>query len=433
MFVEIGPKPVLLGMGRECLMGTEGQKLWLPSLRSRKPDWLQILESLGQLHLQGVEINWLGFDGDYSRQKVVLPTYPWQRRRYWITDIKQYKKFLVSEPQKVQQQVQSKVSEPQKVQQQVQSNGKSNSEKVKIRLPSLNMVSTPKANIQERPKRKLTVKSTAKSKMTPQENLQPVTSLKSKIETSNISTATSIKNMDMDINQIKETLKEKLAEALYVEPSEIIEDQKFIDSGLDSIIGVEWITAINRHYGLDIKATKLYDYPTLLELTNYIAETLQKQEQVPVETPQVKTETQESVSDSEEKLKEELRSILNRVAKKELSAQEANQMIQELKEQLKKKGKKQEVSQPLKHEPQNGGQKEKVLQLIIKYTREVAPELEKVPLGATHSLKNLGIDSASRAEIIMMIMEDLSLNVPRIELAGANNIGELAEIFAAKL
>ncbi|NEP57568.1 MAG: acyl carrier protein [Symploca sp. SIO2G7] len=77
--------------------------------------------------------------------------------------------------------------------------------------------------------------------------------------------------------------------------------------------------------------------------------------------------------------------------------------------------------------------KEQVLQLIKKYTREVAPELEEVPLEATDSLKNLGIDSVNRAEIIMMVMEELSLNIPRIELAGANNMGELADLFVAKL
>ncbi|MGD1713004.1 acyl carrier protein [Hydrocoleum sp. CS-953] len=77
--------------------------------------------------------------------------------------------------------------------------------------------------------------------------------------------------------------------------------------------------------------------------------------------------------------------------------------------------------------------KEQILNIIRKYTREIAPELEEVPLEPTDSLKNLGIDSVNRAEIIMMVMEDLSLNIPRIELAGANNIGELADLFAAKL
>lgn len=77
--------------------------------------------------------------------------------------------------------------------------------------------------------------------------------------------------------------------------------------------------------------------------------------------------------------------------------------------------------------------RQQIFNLIKKYTREVAPELEEVPLEGTDSLKNLGIDSVNRAEILMMVMEELSLNIPRIELAGAQNIGELADIFAAKL
>ncbi|NEP87500.1 MAG: hypothetical protein F6K18_12050 [Okeania sp. SIO2C2] len=43
------------------------------------------------------------------------------------------------------------------------------------------------------------------------------------------------------------------------------------------------------------------------------------------------------------------------------------------------------------------------------------------------------MDSVNRAEIIMMVIEELSLNIPRIELARANSIGELADLFAAKL
>ncbi|WP_161564498.1 type I polyketide synthase, partial [Okeania hirsuta] len=99
IFLEIGPKPVLLGMGRECLMGEK--KLWLPSLRSGKPDWLQMLQSLGELYVRAIKIDWLGFDKDYSRNKVELPTYPWQRKSYWIKDIRQQtsqdKKSITSE------------------------------------------------------------------------------------------------------------------------------------------------------------------------------------------------------------------------------------------------------------------------------------------------------------------------------------------------
>ena len=84
IFVETGPKPTLLGLGRRCL--PEANRLWLPSLRQGKSDWQQILQSLGHLYVRGVMVDWAGFEQDYvaARQRVVLPTYPFQRKRYWL-------------------------------------------------------------------------------------------------------------------------------------------------------------------------------------------------------------------------------------------------------------------------------------------------------------------------------------------------------------
>ena len=82
LFLEIGAKPTLIGMGRQCL--TDNNKVWLPSLRPGREDWQQMLQSLGELYVRGVAIDWFGFDRDYPRRKVVLPTYPWQRQRYWV-------------------------------------------------------------------------------------------------------------------------------------------------------------------------------------------------------------------------------------------------------------------------------------------------------------------------------------------------------------
>jgi acyl transferase domain-containing protein/SAM-dependent methyltransferase len=82
VFLEIGPNSTLLGMGRECLPANLG--VWLPSLRSTQEDWQVLLHSLGELYVRGFQVDWLGFDRDYSRSKLVLPTYPFQRQRYWI-------------------------------------------------------------------------------------------------------------------------------------------------------------------------------------------------------------------------------------------------------------------------------------------------------------------------------------------------------------
>ncbi len=84
IFIEVGPKPQLLGMGRQCLPDNYG--LWLPSLRHQSDAWEQLLLSLGQLYVQGLTIDWLGFDRDYAFPRLTdLPTYPFQRQRYWIT------------------------------------------------------------------------------------------------------------------------------------------------------------------------------------------------------------------------------------------------------------------------------------------------------------------------------------------------------------
>ncbi len=81
-FLEIGPKPILLGMGRRCLPDSVGK--WLPSLRPGVDEYQQMLSSLAELYVQGAKVDWLGFDQDYSCNKVTLPTYPFQRQKYWV-------------------------------------------------------------------------------------------------------------------------------------------------------------------------------------------------------------------------------------------------------------------------------------------------------------------------------------------------------------
>ncbi len=52
-------------------------------------NWKNILETLSQLYLHGISIDWKAFDKPYSRKKVSLPTYPFQRERYWAEGIRQ--------------------------------------------------------------------------------------------------------------------------------------------------------------------------------------------------------------------------------------------------------------------------------------------------------------------------------------------------------
>ena len=81
-FVEIGPSPTLLGMGRASVADEEA--VWLPSLRKGREEWRELLTSLAALYTRGAEVDWPGFDRDYPRRKVALPTYPFQRERHWV-------------------------------------------------------------------------------------------------------------------------------------------------------------------------------------------------------------------------------------------------------------------------------------------------------------------------------------------------------------
>jgi acyl transferase domain-containing protein/NADPH:quinone reductase-like Zn-dependent oxidoreductase/acyl carrier protein len=82
IFVEIGPSPTLIGMGQRCI--PENEQTWLPSLKKGRDEWGEMLASLSELYVYGASIDWSGFDRDYSRTKLVLPTYPFQRERYWV-------------------------------------------------------------------------------------------------------------------------------------------------------------------------------------------------------------------------------------------------------------------------------------------------------------------------------------------------------------
>ena len=82
IFLELGPTPTLIGMGKNCVSEESGT--WLSSLRRVHADWRQMSESLATLYVHGVDIDWAGFDRDYPRRRVGLPTYPFQRKRYWV-------------------------------------------------------------------------------------------------------------------------------------------------------------------------------------------------------------------------------------------------------------------------------------------------------------------------------------------------------------
>ncbi len=75
---------------------------------------------------------------------------------------------------------------------------------------------------------------------------------------------------------------------------------------------------------------------------------------------------------------------------------------------------------------------ESIYKIIVEHTREIVPGLEEHAFNMTDSLRALGANSIDRADIIMMTLETLSLNIPLNELAKAENIGDLARLIHEK-
>jgi acyl transferase domain-containing protein/acyl carrier protein len=77
IFVEIGPQATLIGMAGQI---TDGDVTLLASVRADHPQ--QWLESLAVLYASGVDVDWNAVQRGGS--KVAIPTYPFQRQRFWI-------------------------------------------------------------------------------------------------------------------------------------------------------------------------------------------------------------------------------------------------------------------------------------------------------------------------------------------------------------
>ncbi|ODM98078.1 Phenolphthiocerol synthesis polyketide synthase type I Pks15/1 [Orchesella cincta] len=83
LFLEIGPQPVLCALAM-ANNSSKGESLtFLPSLRKKENNWITLLGSLSKLYQLGFPIDWVAFDKFYERSKVVLPTYPFNRKKHW--------------------------------------------------------------------------------------------------------------------------------------------------------------------------------------------------------------------------------------------------------------------------------------------------------------------------------------------------------------
>ena len=82
VFVEAGPQPTLIGMAMACVPGAD--ITWVPSLRQGQDDWQSMLGAVAALYARGADINWAGVSAGQDVRPTTLPTYPFERERFWV-------------------------------------------------------------------------------------------------------------------------------------------------------------------------------------------------------------------------------------------------------------------------------------------------------------------------------------------------------------
>lgn len=253
--------------GRVTALDTE---VVLPQGFTSLEDWTQTLiqekkfEVLVKLWIQGVKLNWNLLYGANKPMRVSLPTYPFAQKTYWIisnreeNDKKSYKSSngviqALDSTKGIRLRELSELSEEK-------------SKTLTKRSQSINL--TP-LTLKQEPEvfASLEVKDEPKEK-----------ELKEKSETS---------KGRIHLAEIRKYLKESLAKALFMNVDELPDTAAFIELGLDSIVGVEWISDINQHFKLSIPATKIYDTPTLAEFAQYIQTELPEKSLTTIQTPKV--------------------------------------------------------------------------------------------------------------------------------------------------
>ncbi len=179
------------------------------------------------LWVKGFDFDWSKLYGDKPPKRISLPTYPFLREKYWLDSQPSVSETM--QESRIQRTLISSSDKP-----------------TKIALSKLSESSS-------QPKRNEVVEE-EKEDDTWQES-PPL-----KISD----------NIAISANALQKELKISLAKALYMNESDIDVEKTFIDMGLDSIVGVEWIHTINKQYSLNIAATKIYDYPTINEFSEFL-------------------------------------------------------------------------------------------------------------------------------------------------------------------
>ncbi|KIF00698.1 hypothetical protein PL81_39745, partial [Streptomyces sp. RSD-27] len=83
-YLELGPQGVLSGLGRDCLTDPDADAVFVPALRRDRGEAEAIAAAVAALHTRAVPLDWPAYFAATGGRRTHLPTYAFQRRRFWL-------------------------------------------------------------------------------------------------------------------------------------------------------------------------------------------------------------------------------------------------------------------------------------------------------------------------------------------------------------
>lgn len=84
--VELGPDGALSALVQECVVASDQARRMaaVPAMRRNQDEAQNVTTALAQVHVRGGQVDWRSFFAGTGAKQVELPTYAFQRQRYWL-------------------------------------------------------------------------------------------------------------------------------------------------------------------------------------------------------------------------------------------------------------------------------------------------------------------------------------------------------------
>ena len=242
--------------------------------------WIQKrkFKKLAELWVKGLNIDWKTLYSDAKPRRISLPAYPFVRERYWVPEVREQGSGVRSQESENKSPI---------IHHRVQRNTSDifqHGETVQHLSEPITSNESNILNVSDKPRgislRSLSDDHILASEPSGQpENAVTLPSMDNFLSQSTISDESEPPAHHHGAvfgEELVEELATSLAKALYMKRSDLDVNKKFVDMGVDSIIGVEWINAVNKQYGMSITATQIYDHPTIRAFAGFLEEELGK-------------------------------------------------------------------------------------------------------------------------------------------------------------